>query len=84
MGAVSKVVKKATGEYAKTEAKRRAEELARKAEAEKVKRQNQLNEEMRRGGEVQASAQRARRRGGLLETASVVGGEQTLGSGTGL
>jgi hypothetical protein len=80
MGAVSKVVKKATGE----EAKKRAEELARKAEAEKVKRQNQLNEEMRRGGEVQASAQRARRRGGLLETASVVGGEQTLGSGTAL
>ena len=80
MGAVSGAVKKFTGE----EAKRRAEELARKAEAEKVKRQNQLNEEMRRGGEVQASAQRARRRGGLLETASVVGGEQTLGSGTAL
>jgi hypothetical protein len=80
MGAVTKVVKKGLGE----EAKKRAEELARKAEAEKVKRQNQLNEEMRRGGEVQASAQRARRRGGLLETASVVGGEQTLGSGTGL
>ncbi len=80
MGAISKVAKKVTGE----EAKKRAEELARKAEAEKVKRQNQLNEEMRRGGEVQASAQRARRRGGLLETASVVGGEQTLGSGTAL
>jgi|688.fasta_scaffold03003_39 hypothetical protein len=81
MGAISNAVKKVTGE----EAKRKAEELARKAEAEKVKRQNQLNEEMRRGGEVQASAQRARRRsGGLLETASVVGGEQTLGSGTAL
>jgi hypothetical protein len=80
MGAISKVAKKVTGE----EAKKRAEELARKAEAEKVKRQNQLNEEMRRGGEVRASAQRARRRGGLLETASVVGGEQTLGSGTAL
>ena len=79
-GTVRKVVDKATGE----EAKKRAEELARKAEAEKVKRQNQLNEEMRRGGEAAASSVRARRRGGLLETASVVGGEQTLGSGTGL
>lgn len=79
MGAVTKVVKKATGE----EAKRRAEEMARKAEAEKIKRQNQLNEQMRTAGESQAASRRARR-GGLLETASVVGGEQTLGSGANL
>lgn len=80
MGAVSKVAKNLTGENEK----RKAEEAARrKAEAEKIKRQNQLNEQMRTAGESQAASRRARR-GGLLETASVVGGEQTLGSGANL
>lgn len=80
MGAVSKVAKNLTGENEK----RKAEEAARrKAEAEKIKRQNQLNEQMRAAGESQAASRRARR-GGLLETASVVGGEQTLGSGANL
>ena len=79
-GTVRKVVDKATGE----EAKRRAEEMARKAEAEKIKMANERNEQMREAGESQASSRRARRRGGLLETASLFGGEQTLGSGANL
>lgn len=70
-------VRKLTGE----DEKRKAEEAARRAEAEKIK---MRNEQMREVGESQASSRRARRRGGLLETASVIGGEQTLGSGTNL
>lgn len=73
-------VRKLTGE----DEKRKAEEAARKAEAERTKMKNERNEQMRAAGESQASSRRARRRGGLLETASVIGGEQTLGSGTNL
>lgn len=73
-------VRKITGE----DEKRKAEEAARRAEAERVKMANERNEQMREAGESQASSRRARRRGGLLETASVVGGEQTLGSGANL
>ena len=73
-------VRKITGE----DEKRKAEEAARRAEAEKVKMANERNEQMRSAGESQASSRRARRRGGLLETASVIGGEQTLGSGANL
>lgn len=73
-------VRKLTGE----DEKRKAEEAARKAEADRIKMTNERNEQMRTAGESQASSRRARRRGGLLETASVVGGEQTLGSGTNL
>jgi hypothetical protein len=73
-------VRKLTGE----DEKRKAEEAARKAEADRVKMANERNEQMRSAGESQASSRRARRRGGLLETASVIGGEQTLGSGTNL
>jgi hypothetical protein len=75
------VVRKVTGE----DEKRRMEEAARKAEAERVKAKNERNEQMRTAGEAAASSVRARRRrSGLLETASVIGGEQTLGSGTAL
>lgn len=73
-------VRKLTGE----DEKRKAEEAARRAEAERIKMANERNEQMREAGESQASSRRARRRGGLLETASVVGGEQTLGSGANL
>jgi hypothetical protein len=73
-------VRKITGE----DEKRRMEEAARKAEAERVKAKNESEQKSRMAGEAAASSVRARRRGGLLETASVVGGEQTLGSGAGL
>ena len=73
-------VRKITGE----DEKRRMEEAARKSEAEKVKAKNESEQKLRMAGEAAASSVRARRRGGLLETASVVGGEQTLGSGAGL
>jgi hypothetical protein len=75
------VVRKVTGE----DEKRKLEEAARKIEAEKLKEKNERNEQMRTAGEAVASSVRARRRrSGLLETASVIGGEQTLGSGTAL
>jgi sRNA-binding protein len=75
------VVRKVTGE----DEKRKLEEAARKIEAEKLKEKNERNEQMRTAGEAAASSVRARRRrSGLLETASVIGGEQTLGSGTAL
>ena len=73
-------VRKITGE----DERRRMEEAARKAEAERVKAKNESEQKLRMAGEAAASSVRARRRGGLLETASVVGGEQTLGSGAGL
>ena len=73
-------VRKLTGE----DEKNRMEEAARKAEAERVKAKNESEQKSRMAGEAAASSVRARRRGGLLETASVVGGEQTLGSGAGL
>jgi hypothetical protein len=75
------VVRKVTGE----DEKRKLEEFGRKVEAERVKEKNERNEQMRTAGEAAASSVRARRRrSGLLETASVIGGEQTLGSGTAL
>jgi hypothetical protein len=74
-------VRKLTGE----DEKKRMEEFGRKVEAERVKAKNESEQKSRMAGEAAASSVRARRRrGGLLETASVVGGEQTLGSGAGL
>jgi hypothetical protein len=72
-------VRKVSGE----DEKNRMEEAARKAEAERVKAKNESEQKLRMAGEAAASSKRARR-GGLMGTASVTGGEQTLGSGPNL
>jgi hypothetical protein len=76
MGGAVSVVKKALGDDPVDEARKRASALA--AERKKVE-----DETLRRAGEAAASSKRARR-GGLMGTASVTGGEQTLGSGPNL
>jgi hypothetical protein len=82
MGGVATVAKKAFDDVrGKTE--ERAREAAEKARIEKRNAQAALDTAQRTKGEAEAASRRARR-GGLLSTASVVGGEQTLGSGPNL
>lgn len=82
MGGVVGTVNKALDTISGKEAERRRE-AAERARIEKKNAQEALNAAQRTKGEAEAASRRARR-GGLLSTASVVGGEETLGSGPNL
>lgn len=82
MGGAVSGVQKALDTISGKEAERRRE-AAERARIEKANAQAALDAAQRTKGEAEAASRRARR-GGLLSTASVVGGEQTLGSGPNL
>lgn len=82
MGAVTGLVKKGLAEV-KGKTEEQAREAAERARIERRNAQIALDAAQRTKGEAEAASRRARR-GGLLNTASVVGGEQTLGSGPNL
>ncbi len=82
MGGVAGTVQKALDLATGKEAERRRE-AAERARIEKQNAQEALNAAQRSKGEAEAASRRARR-GGLLSTASVTGGEQTLGTGPNL
>lgn len=78
---VGRGVSKLTG--ADKEAARRAEEMRAQQEAARAEREKlrlQKQDELRLAAEARA-AKRRTRRGGLLQSANVISGDQTLGSG---